>query len=360
MGVPKDMRIVYYKNSCIAMSIKRNIFGIYDYGGADLKELIDEIKRLKSSASEVSAELEKQKIVIQNKIKNIPDADLLVNRINYWLGLLEDFQEDFKRVLNESKIIVEERHVEIIKEKYKAAKLENETWPSRLEQSCYSKIKSEYHPILDLIFAQMNDLFYDYLNLNRISKRLKTFVGTGIVPQARVPISAKPIKPPLPEGTQWSDIDIVYRDNEMVDIKVKNRPYGLKSYEEMGFRDERKKGPDKIWEKTLSLLASVSGELKRDDIRKNRNIINIHPVEKSISILRRKLIYYFGIKEDPFFPFSLYNAYKTKFQIRYENDPNNTPPPHSEIREQFEEEQDKYSERFSEEIEKDAQHRTKR
>jgi hypothetical protein len=123
-------------------------------------------------------------------------------------------------------------------------------------------------------------------------------------------VAEKPHKFPL--GLQWNEITIQFLNGNEVIIKFKDQNRHT-TFEEMGFRDERKKTPNKQWE-LLNLLAVRGGELSWEN-NSNMNLTRINAIKKQKQLLAEALQKYFEIETDPFHPYKQEGAYKIKISL---------------------------------------------
>jgi len=123
-------------------------------------------------------------------------------------------------------------------------------------------------------------------------------------------VAEKPRKFPL--GLQWNEITIQFLNGNEVIIKFKDQNKHT-MFDEMGFRDDRKKAPNKQWE-LLNLLAVRGGELSWEN-NSNMNLTRINAVKKQKQLLAEALQEYFEIGADPFYPYKKEGAYKIKINL---------------------------------------------
>ncbi len=101
-------------------------------------------------------------------------------------------------------------------------------------------------------------------------------------------------KQPVPSKYNWSDIEIVFVNNENIEIKVGGTK-DKKHYSEMGFEDKRKGEPDRAW-KRLMLFALQAGTITSDF---NNNILkkndDYYVKLKDIESINEKLCTFFKV-----------------------------------------------------------------
>ena len=124
------------------------------------------------------------------------------------------------------------------------------------------------------------------------------------------------IRFPTPSGVIWEDLVIRFVSDKAVEITAGSYTTG-KDYEEMGFANQGKTGgpPDILWE-FLKLLAQREGFIGWEhDVGSHEG--SRTKFKKWASDLRKRLKHYFGIDDDPFYPYRHVNGYKTKFVVTW-------------------------------------------
>lgn len=116
----------------------------------------------------------------------------------------------------------------------------------------------------------------------------------------------------LSEDFQWENITIKFRDRQNVQIVAGDYIY-VANYKEMGFEDARKLIPNQQWI-LLEELSKLKGRISWKD-----NIAN-NLIKKKKQLLINALKKYFGINQDPFYPYKNERAYQLKFNIIPENE----------------------------------------
>jgi hypothetical protein len=119
---------------------------------------------------------------------------------------------------------------------------------------------------------------------------------------------AKPFK-----DCKWNEIKIQFVDGLNVKIWTKGIKPISADYRDMGFADLRKRdrGPVKHWE-LLRRAADNAGIIPWDDPDIDINVKNRKKDKQTISAILKA---YFGIKEDPFFPYKSNKEYKLMFAL---------------------------------------------
>lgn len=149
---------------------------------------------------------------------------------------------------------------------------------------------------------------------------------------------SKKIEPTkLSPEDKWEDITIQFKNGNDVDIKIKDKTF-RSDYKAMGFEDKRTRNPDMQWE-LLIRLSENNGEIDWQSYPQNKNS-NARLTEqefgvekdkdiktqnrgfsykkapdstkKAKQLLAKELKAFFGIKEDPFFPYRKEGSYKIK------------------------------------------------
>jgi hypothetical protein len=129
--------------------------------------------------------------------------------------------------------------------------------------------------------------------------------------------------PTPPEGT-WEQVRIVWaEDGATVTVGVAHKRYG---FAEMGFGNKQKKqhAPDAYW-KFLGLLAHFRGRLSWETEGVSQQ--GKDNVKAKISVIRKRLRAFFGIPDDPFWPYSKQDGYVTRFTISTREYPEFSTPP---------------------------------
>jgi hypothetical protein len=113
----------------------------------------------------------------------------------------------------------------------------------------------------------------------------------------------------LPAGTQWHQITMKFLNDEIVFIIVREFKRQA-NYVEMGFADKRGKKhlPNKQWE-LLRLFAKKSDVMNLTD--KEFDFAN----KKRKQMLAETLQAYFGLEDDPFYPYENEDAYRIRMTL---------------------------------------------
>lgn len=114
----------------------------------------------------------------------------------------------------------------------------------------------------------------------------------------------------LPDKMDWYQLTIKFMDGHTVRITHEDNPTdpSFRTYKEMGFDDARKDAPNIQWE-LLRDLADGHGIMTWKSPKASDK------VKKRKEILARALIYYFGIKSDPFELYKQEGGYKIKINL---------------------------------------------
>ena len=141
----------------------------------------------------------------------------------------------------------------------------------------------------------------------------------------------------LPSNTRWENIAIRFIDGHNIDIKAKGETF-RSDYKLMGFEDKRSRSPDKQWELLIKLsenngeidwqsrpqskgvnrrLAKQQFGFEEDGNEETQNRGFSYKkapdsTKKTKQLLTKKLKAFFGIEEDPFFPYRKEGCYKIK------------------------------------------------
>lgn len=122
-------------------------------------------------------------------------------------------------------------------------------------------------------------------------------------------------------NVRWGEISIVFRTSEDVKIKVVDFEC-ICNYAQLGFQNQQKSGPVKCWA-VLELLGrkpridfeyiAAQGSNDAARTRKDWNALKQHMTQ-----IRRKLMEFFGLDDDPFQPFHLDKAYILKLTVEHQ------------------------------------------
>jgi len=303
---------------------KREILGVPDYTGAGFEEVTEDLKKQLSWTRDTIQLLLSDRKNVEENLDRISEAKRLLNWLDYWIDLFQDFEREQDRMLNELANGVEQRHVDIIEQIHGRSLCEEEYWSRDFEYNLYSKIDDSFVPLLDRIFAGIKNQLHDYRTLGGLYKRLRTFVGTGKTGPSMLDVRKKvPRKFQIPEGHSWSDLTIRFLDDETISLEIGRKFLGAYEFQVLGFQDERKKVPDKLWQ-TLRSLAAGKGEI----ILKELWSEDRQKLKKKISDLRKRLKKMFEIKGNPiYYHHNRASSYKASFNIleRIEQEDDSTP-----------------------------------
>lgn len=119
----------------------------------------------------------------------------------------------------------------------------------------------------------------------------------------------------LPEGTTWEHITVKFLNGNDVEITLKNDASfkHIATYNELGFRDDKRKMPNKQW---ITFLAfAKSGGAIPWSSRSNLDIKLIYNLKTQKKLLSQGLRAYFQLDEDPFFDYNTEDGYKIKMRL---------------------------------------------
>lgn len=158
-----------------------------------------------------------------------------------------------------------------------------------------------------IIHQQNPDLYISYETKKEIAEiaAKKIIEALSVKTEQGTQKQANAKKYGFPNHFKWEDISIKFLDGHTVKIKI-GKFFNLKSdYKEMGFEDKRKFKPNQQWT-LLKILSDKDGEINWEDKRANNTI------KKKKQLLSEGLRNFFEIKDDPFFPYKKFKAYKIK------------------------------------------------
>jgi hypothetical protein len=116
---------------------------------------------------------------------------------------------------------------------------------------------------------------------------------------------------PIPEGSDWADLEIRFLGDHRVRITVKH-VIEYRNYAEMGLEDGRNHEPNKVWE--LLRTMAVEGSIRRPSQLKDSRW---PAVEKQVERLGDTLRQIFALPGKPFFPYNSSEGYKPRFRISF-------------------------------------------
>jgi hypothetical protein len=153
--------------------------------------------------------------------------------------------------------------------------------------------------------------------------------------------------PLIPPGTEWNQVIIECINEEYVFMTAGDKKLGAQNYTVLGFRDEKTKKGNKLWELLLD-LGKYDGTISYENIAHRVSI-------KDVSRLRKELKRLFPIDGDPI-PYSEADkAYVAKFKITYKEASEDPGVPKTEVEELLEEEQAGMIRKFRQGIEADME-----
>jgi len=319
------------------MPIKRRLLDVPDFSGASLEEIIKVLENISVGTKEDILSFVRMLDRAKGDTTHPEPTKNIKKYVQYWVGLLEDFQADLKRVLDEMPKGVEKRHVEILRRIGARSLHEKLNNCSDFDESVLEQLESTpLFPLANQVFDLVSQRVVDNEMLGDLAIRLETFIGDkrdqrpnarshdmlvvlAIPPETssgdksdQRPNARSVESLDVPKGLSWGDITIRFLDGELVEIRAGNRRMGAKNYSALGFENKSTNRPDMIWV-TLRLLANNSGEFSWQDTgRSDRTTLTL---QKNISLLRKRLKTLFKISEDPFFPYHQSRSYKAKFTI---------------------------------------------
>jgi len=136
---------------------------------------------------------------------------------------------------------------------------------------------------------------------------------------------------PVPPGTEWNQVIVECLTEEYVYITVGDKKLGAQNYTVLGFRDEKTKGGNKLWELLLN-FGKYNGTISYENIALKVSV-------KDVSRLRKELKRLFPIDGDPL-PYSEADkAYIAKFKISYKEATEDPGPEKTEVEQLIDEEQ---------------------
>lgn len=112
----------------------------------------------------------------------------------------------------------------------------------------------------------------------------------------------------LPKDLKWENITIKFKDGENVVVLTPNNEPMQFNFAEMGFKDSKKCTPVLQWN-LLKVLATEGGKVSWDSKHAADKI------KKQKQLLSESLKSFFGLIDDPFYPYKKVSAYQVKFRL---------------------------------------------
>jgi hypothetical protein len=289
-------------------------------------EIIEVLKETLCAIQKSVVGIESERIIVEGllPINYLGFEVPIMATITKWIDFLNIIQYDIERLIAEMEVCVEQRHINYFK-KFEGEieyRIRNTSKPT---YSSFFGGLNEAHKIqqsVDNAFATYSEIMWILNCKAQISARLDDFLGHKSTHLAKSKRLSQDLTHGLfsLEGKSWSSVKIIFLNDEMVEIRIGDKPHGAKRFYDLGFQDKRKKTmPNVLW-KTLIKLAQDDGVLT---VSKG-GAIAIHErkrYEKNISLLKKKMKSLFSSPDDPFRPFDhKIKAYRTIFSISYRNE----------------------------------------
>ena len=299
-------------------------FGWTDYSVASLELIISDLKEeyLLPTGS-VIKRLEELKKEVKENSDRLEDSHGIIYYINYWGALFRNFEDDFRRLSNETPNGIEERHIDIINNLWERSSYEIKH--SRLSfkrEHINKELKDEsLRPLLDEICGLTSDLLANTRNLYSLNKRLKTFVGSKRNRQETIiQDDKKKLQEVIPfrtsPGITWQNITIRFLSSKAVSIIAGKEREG-KEFSEIGLTDFRTNKPNILCLTlvTFGKFKEISWDVPGIDLRINKNL------KKHIYRLNKLLMHIFQIKnERPFKYCSRTKTYSPNLKVELVDD----------------------------------------
>ena len=151
-----------------------------DYTGIQMDVILSHLRDWRDNTAGSEEELRR----LQGKVKahrdRIDDPDDVLDFIDVVLDLFGRYSGDFQRLLAELPRGVTDGHVEVVKQIYDSAALEDRRCVQFKQEHIERGLKDEsLRPLVDRIYQESRDMLIDYKDLSNLVPRLRTFVGVS-------------------------------------------------------------------------------------------------------------------------------------------------------------------------------------
>lgn len=182
------------------MKHKRSLtVGSTDFTGVDLDEIIEHLKQWDKDTIETIDRLNEYKRTVFAEKELLDAPDNICSYINWFLDMFDRYSGEFKRLIAELPIGVEQRHCEALVQLAEKAKEADRLCVNFQREHFERKLKDErlQRPLIDRIYGDSRDQVLDYLDLDNLSYRLKALIGARLSPSTvtKDDISAFELKP---------------------------------------------------------------------------------------------------------------------------------------------------------------------
>lgn len=224
---------------------------------------------------------------------------------------LESYRELFSTfgTLREQIIIAQKEREALLRSVGEMAKLWN------LHVTTLPPVSVPYHPVQrhENTVVTLDEASIEAITdkvIEKLSKRARSetpLLGSAAVIQ-------------LPDGTRWESISFEFQDETEAIIRIGKKSLGRFGLEELGFakKNTRDKKHNKAWNLLLMLSTCKIGKAANPSIEtllQSQHFDNRNMIHTTKLILSKHLGQVFGIGDDPFFPYSEYGYYQTRFTL---------------------------------------------
>ncbi|HQF21741.1 MAG TPA: hypothetical protein PLT37_10940 [Kiritimatiellia bacterium] len=157
--------------------------GFTDYTGVSMDDMLAHLRDWKTNTDNTIALLEKHLATVLKNAERLDKPDELESFITHFLDLFRRYSADFGRLLAELPQSVEERHIDIVRQIYDSSQHEDGLCVMFKREHISRPLKDESLRVslIDRIYGDTRDMIVDYVDLNNLVHRLRTFVGTKTV-----------------------------------------------------------------------------------------------------------------------------------------------------------------------------------
>lgn len=301
------------------MRKERTIAGFRDYRGVNLADIINDLKSCfyLETIEDIRnlKEIGKQITAHQDKVD---DPISIISFIDLYISLFSDFAAEFNRLSLELAKRVAEGHLNALSDICLASRETREDHSKDFAREfLWRDLKDEtWRPMLERIDMIVDNRLSCNLLLPAIISRLEVYLGTGpdigLLTEQEGYIKHVATLP-IPPETEWSQIEFECHEKGFLRLSVCGKVIDTYDYEELRFRNEHTKKPNKLW----SLLL---GFAKYGGVISFQNIARL-VTDKDVSRLRKELRRLAPIDGNPIRYDKNDHAYVANFQITLAGEP---------------------------------------
>ena len=167
------------------MKRKRSLMvGMTDYTGVAFTEIVSHIRDWRDETSRCIETLAGVRTKVVADRDRLDGPDDIIAYINHFVDLFGRYLCDFDRLLEELPIGVIDAHLEIVEQIYTSSKFEDTLCARFTQDHIDRRMKDErLRSLVDEIYSESRSMLADYRDLSNLVPRLRTFVGTSLMPE---------------------------------------------------------------------------------------------------------------------------------------------------------------------------------